>query len=132
MVATSNVERPKRSVVWVKNSKKDLVAFPADVCTSVGHFLHEVQSGITPACAKPLVGDKELAGVMEIVIDSEGDTFRAVYTVKLGDKLYVLHCFMKKSKSGSKTPQREIDLIKSRLKNAKESYAEESKKNPKS
>ncbi len=77
--------------------------------------------GIKPMEAKPLKGFGG-AGVLEIIENFVGNTYRAVYTVKFAKVVYVLHCFQKKSKSGIKTPQHEIDLIKQRLKLAEELY----------
>lgn len=79
----------------------------------VGYALFAVQIGKKPREAKPLHGLGP--GVLEIVSDYDGDTYRAVYTVRLTHGVYVLHCFQKKSKHGIKTPQKEIDLIKQRL-----------------
>jgi phage-related protein len=71
--------------------------------------------------AKPLKGFTG-AGVLEVVEDHMGDTYRAVYTVRFADAVYVLHAFQKKSKSGIATPQRDIDLIKTRLQRAQEHH----------
>ncbi|MCC2666551.1 MAG: hypothetical protein K0S63_467 [Gammaproteobacteria bacterium] len=82
----------------------------------IGYALHQVQEGIKPQNAKPLssIG----SGVMEIVCNFDTNTYRAVYAVKLGGAIYVLHCFQKKAKNGIATPKKEIDLIKQRLKEA--------------
>ena len=106
---------------FVGSSLDDLRGFPDEVKQEVGHALHEVQMGIKPMEAKPLKGFGG-AGVLEIIENFVGDTYRAVYTVKFAKVIYVLHCFQKKSKSGVKTPQHEIDLIKQRLKEAEEDY----------
>lgn len=82
-----------------------------------GVALDIVQQGLTPDGAKPLKGIA--AGAIQLSEDHKGDTFRAVYTVELGDRVYVLHSFQKKSKSGTKTPQADIDLIAARLKDAR-------------
>jgi phage-related protein len=79
----------------------------------IGYTLHEVQQGKKPMNVKPLKGFG--SGVMEIVSDFDKNTYRAVYALKLGDKIYVLHVFQKKSKSGIKTPKPDIDLIKRRI-----------------
>ncbi len=87
----------------------------------IGYALFEAQKGQKSDAAKPLKGFRG-AGVLEIIERFDGDTYRAVYTVKFQKIVYVLHCFQKKSKSGIKTPQQEIDLIKQRLKIAEEDY----------
>jgi phage-related protein len=82
-----------------------------------------VQRGERPSNEKPLHG--EFSGVAELRADSEdGNTYRSVYTVKFDPFLFVLHCFVKKSKSGDSTPKRELDLIRQRLKEAKLEYGE--------
>lgn len=85
----------------------------------MGHALHEVQRGGEPASAKALRGFGGRT-VLEIVDDFQGGTFRAVYTVRFADVIYVLHAFQKKSKQGIATPNRDIELIKSRLRDAEE------------
>ena len=87
----------------------------------MGYALYQAQIGKKHATAKPLKGFGG-AGVLEIVTDHVGDTFRAVYTVKFAHAIYVLHAFQKKSKSGIKTPTAELDLIKQRLKSAESDY----------
>jgi phage-related protein len=79
----------------------------------VGYSLHLVQAGEKPENAKPLTGLG--VGILEIVCDYNKGVYRAVYTVKIGEFIYVLHCFQKKSKRGIKTPKQELDLIKQRL-----------------
>ncbi len=100
---------------WVSSSKKDLLALPDDVVDLFGFALHLAQTGKKHSQAKPLKGFGG-AGVLEVVEDHLGDTFRAVYTVKIAGIVYVLHCFQKKSKHGIETPKHDIDLIKDRLK----------------
>ncbi len=80
----------------------------------MGYALRFAQAGVRPDNAKPLKGFKG-AGVLEVVENFDGDTYRAVYTVKLAGVVYVLHCFQKKSKKGIATPQATIDLIHQRL-----------------
>jgi phage-related protein len=106
---------------WVGPSKEELIEFPDPVVKGMGHALHVVQTGSKPGNAKPLHGF-DGAGVLEIVEDYDGNTFRAVYTVKLAGTVYVLHCFQKKSKKGSETPKQTINLIKERLKTAIEEH----------
>jgi len=87
----------------------------------MGFALYQAQLSRKPAPAKPLSGFGG-ADVLEIVDDFRTDTYRAVYTVKFNDRIYVLHAFQKKSKRGIATPKAELDLIKSRLKLAEEDY----------
>lgn len=106
-----------KEVVWIGNSLEDLSEFPEEVKDEIGYALYEAQLGLKSNKAKPLTGIG--SGIMEIVSDFDRNTYRAVYVVKIGDAIYVLHCFQKKSKHGIATPKREIDLIKQRLKDAK-------------
>lgn len=114
-------ELPK-PLVWIASSKKDLKAFPRPVQRDLGQALEIAQFGLTPTHAKPLRGFKG-AGVLELVEDHDGSTYRAVYTVRLGARVYVLHAFQKKSKKGIETPKHVIDLIKARLKEAERVHA---------
>ena len=107
---------------WVGSSKKDLVALPADVVSDFGYALSAVQMGATPPQAKPWKG--EGSGVLELVENDSGNTFRAVYTARFAKAVYVLHCFQKKSPSGSRTSQNDIDLIHARLQLAQQHYKE--------
>jgi phage-related protein len=102
-------------VHWVGRSKKDLSSFPEDVKYMIGHALHEAQTGGKHESAKPMQGFGG-AGVLEVVEDYKGDTYRAVYTVKFKNAVYVLHAFQKKANQGNKTSQNDINLIKSNLK----------------
>src|SRR5262245_10796558 len=111
-------ETPKiKSIVWIGSSRRDLKSFPAEVKDVMGYALYQAQLGLKAPAAKPLRGFGG-AGVVEIVADHESDTYRAVYTVKFSDLVYVLHAFQKKSKKGIATPKADIDLIKKRLKTA--------------
>ena len=101
--------------VFVGSSRKDLQGFPASVRGEIGQALFEAQLGDHPRSAKPLKG---LGGVLEIRDNFDGDTYRAVYTVRFEGILYVLHAFQKKSTSGIATPQRHMDLIRQRLRDA--------------
>lgn len=120
MVTSAGEEQPK-PVRWVGSSKEDLSGFPVDVRQQVGGALWEAQIGRKAPYAKPFKGFGD-AGVLEIVDDFDGDTFRAVYTVRFSKAVYVLHAFQKKSKHGVATPKAELDLIDQRLKRAKEDY----------
>lgn len=115
-----------KPVEWIGSSREDLKQFPDEPRREVGFALTAAQLGGKAPSAKPLTGDKAFKGAtaIEIVEDHDGDTYRAVYTTKLKGVVYVLHAFQKKSKSGIKTPQKDIDLIKRRLRQAEEHYAE--------
>ena len=106
-----------KSLKWVGSSKKDLLTMPDDVVDVFGFALHLAQLGRKHGQAKPLKGFGG-AGVLEVIEDHKGDTYRAVYTVKIADIVYVLHCFQKKSTKGIETPKHEMDLIRERLKAA--------------
>ena len=110
-----------KPVVWIGSAKADLSAFPEEVKDSIGFALYVAQQGGKHSDAKPLKGFAG-AGVLEIVEDHDGDTYRAVYTVRLAGRVYVLHSFQKKSKSGVATPKAEVNLIKTRLKRAEEEH----------
>ena len=114
-------DRGVKRIDFIGSSKRDIREFPEEVKDDIGYALFEVQKGGKPASAKPLKGFSG-AGVLEIIENFDGDTYRAVYTVKFQKVVYVLHCFQKKSKHGIKTPQHDIDLIKQRLKIAEEDY----------
>jgi phage-related protein len=104
-------------------AKTDLKTFPDEVQDVMGYALDFAQQGKKHPDAKPLKGFGG-AGVLEIVDDFDGNTYRAVYTVKFADAVYVLHCFQKKSKHGIATPQQDIELVERRLKRAREHYSE--------
>ena len=110
-----------KPVAWIGSSKADLSAFPEEVKDSIGFALYVAQKGSKHRDAKPLRGFGG-AGILEIVDDFDGDTYRAVYTVRFAGRLYVLHVFQKKSKTGTKTPKAQISLIQSRLKRAQEEH----------
>ena len=114
-------EQGIKKIDFIGSSQRDIREFPEEVKDDIGYALFEVQKGGKPASAKPLKGFGG-AGVLEIIENFDGDTYRAVYTVKFQKVVYVLHCFQKKSKHGIKTPQHDIDLIKQRLKIAEEDY----------
>ncbi len=117
---------PLRPLRWVASSKRDFREFPAQVQDDLGFQLYLAQTGQHPSSAKPLKGLG--SGTVELVDDFDGDAYRAVYTVRFGDVVYVLHAFKKKSKRGVKTPQPDIDLVKRRLRDAERDYAERSSK----
>ena len=105
----------KKPVVWLGNTLDELRKFPEEVRDEMGYALYLAQMGDKHPTAKPLKGFSG-AGVLEIVDNCDGDTYRTVYTVKLAGVVYVLHVFQKKSKKGIATPKKDIDLIKKRLK----------------
>ena len=105
---------------WVASAKKDYLGFPGEVQDEMGYALGMAQLGAKHPNAKPWKG--EGPGVLEIVEDHRGDTYRAVYTVRFVDVVYVLHAFQKKSKRGIKTPQTDVKLIRERLKRAQADY----------
>lgn len=110
-----------KPVRWVGSSRDDLRGFPEEVRNRVGGALWEAQLGRKAPYAKPLKGFGG-TGVLEVVDDFDGDTYRAVYTVRFADVVYVLHAFQKKSKRGIATPRQEIALIMQRLQRAREDY----------
>lgn len=118
-----------KELVWVGSSRKDLREFPPVVKRVFGVALFAAQLGERPPHAKPLSGFGG-AGVLELVEDHNRGTYRAVYTVRFTDKIYVLHTFQKKSKSGIATPKRDIECIRQRLKIAERLHAGEIKKVP--
>ena len=122
----SQQRRPK-PVFWIASSRKDLKKFPKGVRQTVGQALFDAQTGGKHPDAKPLKGFHG-AGVLEVVEDDDGNTYRAVYTVKFAGVVYVLHAFQKKSKHGAKTPAEEIAKVKTRLKEAQKHHAAWSKK----
>jgi phage-related protein len=103
-----------KPVVWVGSSRADLKEFPDDVQDAIGYALYLAQIGEKHSHTKPLRGYQG-AGVLEIVEDLAGDTYRAVYTVRFAEAVYVLHCFQKKSTRGIATAQQDLNLIASRL-----------------
>lgn len=110
-----------KPIEWIGSTLKDMRAMPEDVRDVFGKALFMAQLGGKADTAKPLKGFTG-AGVLEIVEDHDGDTYRAVYTVRFSDAVYVLHVFQKKSKKGIATPQEEINKVKARLKMAEEFY----------
>ncbi|MCL2297968.1 MAG: type II toxin-antitoxin system RelE/ParE family toxin [Proteobacteria bacterium] len=115
-----------KPLVWIASARKDLMAMPDDVQDTFGYALHLAQTGGKHDQAKPLKGFGS-AGVLEVVEDSDSNTYRAVYTVRFGNAVYVLHCFQKKSTHGIATPKPDIDLIRDRLK-AAEAHAKGERK----
>jgi phage-related protein len=104
----------------VGSAKGDLLEFPEDVQDDIGVALSVAQFGGKHPKAKPRKGERP--GVLEIVEDHRVDTYRAVYTVKFDVAVYVLHAFQKKSPTGIKTAQTDVELVSRRLKSASEDY----------
>ena len=103
-----------KKLIWLADSRVSVKAFPARVQDDVGFALYAAQLGETSVKAKPLHGLGP--GVMEIAAHDASGTYRAVYAVSIGDSIYVVHAFQKKSKAGIVTPNSEIELIRKRLK----------------
>jgi phage-related protein len=119
----------EKPLLWIVSSKRDLKKFPKPVQRNLGRALQIAQWGGKSDDAKPLKGFKG-ASVLEVVEDYDGDTYRAVYTVRFRRAVCVLHAFQKKSKKGVKTPKAVIDLIEERLAYASEVYEEWCQENP--
>jgi phage-related protein len=109
-------ERPLKPVIWVGSSREDLREFPEPVRDHIGYALYVAQRGGKHRDTKTLSGFRG-AGIVEVIKD-RGDTFRAVYTVRFAEAVYVLHAFQKKSKSGRETPRLDVALIRRRLREA--------------
>ena len=113
---------------WIGSSHKDLKSFPPKVRSDIGYALYAAQNGDLDPAAKPMKGFGG-ASVLEIVAPFDGDTWRAVYTVRFKGVVYVLDAFQKKSKSGRATPKKELDLIHHRLAAAEKDYKERQEQN---
>ncbi|MEO7190963.1 MAG: type II toxin-antitoxin system RelE/ParE family toxin [Vicinamibacterales bacterium] len=109
---------PLKAVIWLGDSLRELKTFPAGVQDEMGYAIYLAQRGDKHVSAKPLKGLG--SGILEVVSDHRGDTFRSVYSVRFADCVFVLHAFQKKSKSGIATPKVDVELIKRRLKQAVE------------
>ncbi len=120
------MKKPK-AVVWIGSSRDDLREFPIEVRRVMGVAIYDAQNGGEHPRAKALKGFGGRS-VLEVVDDYDGDTYRAVYTVRFAECVYVLHCFQKKSKQGTATPKHELDLLTARLKTAAAYHQEHFKK----
>src|SRR2546422_1099377 len=116
-------QRKPKPVVWMGSSKEDLKEFPDDVQGEFGHALWVAQEGDKYVSAKPLKGFGG-ASVLEIVEDYDGDTYRAVYTVRFAESVFDLHCYQKKSRRGRQTPKSDVGVIRRRVKAEAEPYDE--------
>jgi phage-related protein len=112
--------RGEKPLFWVASSLNDLLAFPEKVQRKIGAALSVAQFGGKHPSAKPWKGAGSV--IFEIVGDYRSDAYRAIYTVKFGDAVYVLHAFQKKSPSGIRTPRKDVDLVARRLKQAQQEY----------
>ena len=112
----------EKPLEWIGSSKKDIRKFSKEVRIVMGYALDVAQNGGKADSVKPLKGIVTGSGVLEVIDDFDGDTYRAVYTVRFKEFIYVLHAFKKKSTKGINTPKPEIDLIKARYKEAESRY----------
>jgi phage-related protein len=112
------VVRDTRPVSWIKAARKDFEEFPRGAQDEVLRALTIVTEGGHPDMAKPLKGLD--SGILELALRFRGDAYRVVYAVQLGDDVWIIHAFQKKSKAGIKTPGQDIDLVRERLKRLKE------------
>ncbi len=119
---TRQLARGEKPLFWMGSSRTDLMLFPTAVQDDIGTALGIAQFGGTSELAKPWKG--EGAGVYEVVESYAGNAYRAVYTVRFRRAVYVLHSFQKKSPSGIKTSQRDVELIHARLQAARKHYEE--------
>ncbi len=110
--------RNSRPISWIKGARKDFGDFPRGAQLDMARALTILAEGRMPDIAKPLTGLG--SGVMELAVRYRGDAFRVVYALQIGDDIWVIHAFRKKSKTGIKTPRQEIDLIHERLKRLNE------------
>jgi phage-related protein len=112
-------KQTSKPLEWIGSSKKDLMALPLEVIKLFGHALDFAQRGGQHDAAKVLKGFGG-SGVLEVIENHQSGTYRAVYTVKFKQAVFVLHCFQKKSKSGIATPKEDMDIIHARLKVAEQ------------
>jgi len=113
----------EKPVEWVGSSRKDIQDLPPRIRKQFGLALLAAQAGGRSPKAKPLSGFGG-ASVIEVVENHDTDTYRAIYTVRFQEAVYVLHVFQKKSRQGVQTPQKEMELVRSRLKQAEVMHAE--------
>jgi phage-related protein len=111
-------QRSPKPVIWLGDTLATLRACPQEVQDEVGYALYLAQIGAKYEGAKPLKGMGP--GVLEVIADHRSDTYRAVYTVRFAERVYVLHVFQKQSRTGISTPESEIELVRQRLKRAAE------------
>lgn len=114
-----------KPVAWVGDAREQVQSFPKTVRADIGAALYDVQVGEKPPRAKPFKG--VASGVLEIVTRFETDTFRTVYAVKIGKRVYVLHAFQKKAPKGRKTAKPDVEMIARRYKEAVKMEKEQKK-----
>ena len=114
-----------RPIIWLGNTKKNILEFPEDVRKLIGDELQFIQFGGMPKDAKPFNGVG--SGVIEIAVKYDKEAYRCIQAVQLGEKIYVLHAFQKKAKKGITTPKKDVDVVKKRYKEAKELEKNEQK-----
>ena len=112
------MNRNTRPVQWIRAARKDFEGFPLTARDDLLDALTAVAEGGHPSIAKPLAGLGP--GMLELALRHRGDAFRVVYALRIGDDIWVIHAFQKKSKSGIATPKQEIDLVRERLRRLKE------------
>jgi phage-related protein len=112
----------EKPLFWIGSSLKDIARFPSDVQRSVGFALSAAQYGGKHPAAKPWKG--EGPGVLDVVKNYDGDTYRTIYTVRFARAVYILHVFQKKSPRGIETRQSDVALVRERLKAAQRDYEE--------
>jgi len=105
-----------KNIVWIGSSREELKKFPEPIKDEIGYAIYRAQEGKKHYKAKPLKG---FSGVLEITSSYKTDTYRAVYAIKLGNCIYVLHTFKKKSHKGIETPKPDMEIIRKRLKEAR-------------
>jgi phage-related protein len=110
--------RGTRKIAWIKAARKEFEAFPEGAQLDLARALTIIAEGGMPDIAKPLAGLG--SGILELALRHRGDAYRVVYALQIGEDIWVVHAFQKKSKSGTKTPKAEIDLVRERLKRLKE------------
>lgn len=113
--------KPQKPVQWMGSSRDDLRAFPDEVRRVMGVAINDAQNGEEHPSVKALKGFGGRS-VLEVIDDFDGDTYRAVYTVRFAGVVYVLHCFQKKAKKARETPKHDIEVVKIRLKAAEVHY----------
>jgi phage-related protein len=109
-VAYMTDHKHEKPLFWIGSSRNDLKDCPDEVQDFIGYSLHWAQTGSKSPAAKPLQGFGN-AGVLEVVDDFDGNTYRAVYTVRFAQAVYALHVFQKKSHKGIATPKQDIELV---------------------
>lgn len=110
--------RKTRPISWIKAAQKDFRKFPQEAQDIILDALTIAAEGAKSSLAKPFKGVE--SGVFEIALPFKGDAYRTIYAVQLGESIWVIHAFQKKSKTGIKTPKQDIEIIKRRLKRLKE------------